>query len=198
MGIPTAAVFASRSPDALELMQHVFSTPAYLVETSSDVAGVELAAALKNPYAMSFGMVDDIAQASGTPCANLRAALFPQAMREMQDLVMALGGRPETVLGQAGLGDLQVTAAAGRNRLLGERIGAGAAAADAVGALSAAGITTEGFAMADLGYRLARDLCESDDTVQRRFPLLSGLRRIVHAGAPPLETLWAAVRSGVE
>jgi glycerol-3-phosphate dehydrogenase (NAD(P)+) len=119
-------------------------------------------------------------------------------MAELQDLVVALGGQPETVYGQAGLGDLEVTAAAGRNRLLGERIGAGSAAATAVRDLSAAGITTEGFAVTELGYQLARRLCEGDDeAVRRRFPLLAGLQRIANADAPPLATLWEAVRAGV-
>ena len=131
-GVPTAAVFGSASQAALDLTQEVFNTTEYLVQITDDIAGVELSAALKNAFAMSFGMIDGIEKASGQPHANLRAALFPQAMTELIDLVVSLGGRAETVYGQAGLGDLQVTAAAGRNRLLGERIGSGAKAADAV------------------------------------------------------------------
>ncbi len=197
-GIPTAAVFGSVSRDALQLTQQVFSTPDYLVETTDDIAGVEFAAALKNAFAMSFGMVDGAEKVSNQPHANLRAALFPRAMIELRDLVVSLGGQPETVYGLAGLGDLQVTAAAGRNRLLGERIGAGATAADAVRELSAAGISTEGFAVTALGYRLARQLCGGEDAaVRRRFPLLAGLQRIANADAPPLATLWEAVRAGV-
>jgi glycerol-3-phosphate dehydrogenase (NAD(P)+) len=194
--IPTVAVFGSESQEALHLTQQVFGTPDYLVETTPDIAGVELAAALKNAFAMSFGMVDGAGQASQQPHANLRAALFPRALAELRDLVVALGGQAETVYGQAGLGDLQVTAAAGRNRLLGERIGAGSAAADAVRALSEAGITTEGFSVTALGYQLARELCEGDEAVRRRFPLLAGLQRIANADAPPLATLWEAVRAG--
>lgn len=195
-GIPTAAVFGSTSQAALELTQQVFSTPEYLVQITDDVAGVELAAALKNAFAMSFGMVDGIEKVSGQPYANLRAALFPQAMTELMDLVVSLGGRAETVYGLAGLGDLQVTAAAGRNRLLGERIGSGATAADAVRDLSAANITTEGFAVTELGYQLARELCNGEDAaVRRRFPLLAGLERIANADAPPGDTLWQAVRA---
>jgi glycerol-3-phosphate dehydrogenase (NAD(P)+) len=197
-GIPTAAVFGGVSVDALRLTRQVFSTPDYLVETTTDIAGVELAAALKNAFAMSFGMVDGAEKVSGQAYANLRAALFPRAMVELRDLVVALGGRPETVYGLAGLGDLQVTAAAGRNRLLGERIGAGSTAADAVRDLGAAGITTEGFAVTELGYRLAHEICAGDDAaLRRRFPLLAGLERIAHADAPPVATLWEAVRAGV-
>ncbi|MDQ2655687.1 MAG: hypothetical protein M3Z20_21885 [Chloroflexota bacterium] len=197
-GIPTAAVFGSASREALLFTQQVFGTSDYLVETTPDVAGVELAAALKNAFAMSFGMIDGVEKGTGQPHANLRAALFPRALAELRDLVVALGGQAETVYGQAGLGDLQVTAAAGRNRLLGERIGGGSAAADAVRDLRAAGITTEGFAVTELGYQLARGLCAcDDDAVRRRFPLLAGLQRIANAGAPPLATLWEAVRVGV-
>ncbi|MCA9864841.1 MAG: NAD(P)-binding domain-containing protein [Thermomicrobiales bacterium] len=197
LGIPTVAVFGSASREALQVTQGVFGTPTYLVETTTDIAGVELAAALKNAFALSFGMVDGAATANQQPHANLRAALLPRVMAELRNLVAALGGQPETVDGQAGLGDLQVTATTGRNRLLGERIGAGAAAADAVQDLSAAGITTEGFAVTSLGYQLARGVCEGDDAaVRRRFPLLAGLQRIATADAPPLATLWDAVRAG--
>jgi glycerol-3-phosphate dehydrogenase (NAD(P)+) len=197
-GVPTAAVFGSTSRDALQVTQQVFSTPDYLVETTADIVGVELAAALKNAFAMSFGMVDGAEKASGQSHANLRAALFPRAMVELQDLVVSLGGLPETLYGLAGLGDLQVTAAAGRNRLLGERIGAGLTATDAVRDLSAAGITTEGFGVTELGYRLALELCDGDKVaLRRRFPLLAGLERIANADAPPLQTLWTAVRAGV-
>lgn len=196
-GIPTVAVFGSASHTALEFTQRVFSTGAYLAQTTDDIAGVELAAALKNAFAMCFGMVDGVEKVSGQPHANLRAALFPQAMTELTDLVVSLGGRAETVYGQAGLGDLQVTAAAGRNRLLGERIGSGLSAIDAVRELGAAGITTEGFAVTELGYRLARQLCNRDrSALSQRFPLLAGLEHIANADAPPLETLWQAVRSG--
>ena len=197
-GMPTVAVFGSVSREALQLTMQVFSTPDYLVETTPDIVGVELAAALKNAFAMSFGMIDGLEKGTGLQHANLRAAVFPRALAELCDLVAAFGGRAETVYGQAGLGDLQVTAAAGRNRLLGERIGAGSAPAEAVRDLRAAGITTEGFAVTDLGYQLARGLCEGDDeAVRRRFPLLTGLQRIANAGAPPLATLWDAVRGGV-
>jgi glycerol-3-phosphate dehydrogenase (NAD(P)+) len=196
-GIPTAAVFGSASWEALQFAQQVFSTPDYLVQTTPDIAGVELAAALKNAFAMSFGMVDGAEKLSGQSHANLRAALFPCAMAELRDLVVSLGGESETVYGLAGLGDLQVTAAAGRNRLLGERIGAGATASDAVRGLSAAGITTEGFAVTELGYQLAHGLCDGDEeALRRRFPLLAGLERIANAAAPPLATLWEAVRAG--
>lgn len=197
LGIPTAAVFGSISGDALRLTEQAFSSPAYLIETTTDIAGVELSAGLKNAFAMSFGMLDGAEKTSNQPYANLRAALFPRAIAELRDLVVSLGGRPETVYGLAGLGDLQVTAAAGRNRLLGERIGAGATAADAVRDLSAEGITTEGFAVTELGHQLALELCEGDHTALRlRFPLLVGLQRIANADAPPLEALWEAVRAG--
>ncbi len=196
-GIPTAAVFGSVSLDALQFTRQVFGVPAYLIETTTDIAGVELSAALKNAFAMSFGMVDGGEKVAGQQHANLRAALLPRAMAELRDLVVSLGGQPETVYGLAGLGDLHVTATAGRNRLLGERIGAGARASDAARDLSAVGITTEGFAVTELGYRLALELCGGDaSAVTRRFPLLAGLERIANADAPPLPTLWAAVRAG--
>ena len=56
--------FLEAIDEALQLTQQVFGTPDYLVETTPDIAGVELAAALKNAFAMSFGMVDGAEQVS--------------------------------------------------------------------------------------------------------------------------------------
>jgi glycerol-3-phosphate dehydrogenase (NAD(P)+) len=195
VGTPTAAIFGSHDPGALAFARDVFTTPAYFAETTDDVIGLEVAAAMKNAYGVAIGIADGIEKRLGRPHHNLRAALFPLAVAEMGLLAEALGGRRETVAGLAGAGDLQVTVTSGRNRLLGERIGLGQRGEEAVRALAAAGTTTEGYLAAGFGYRLAGRSIPSGEPVSRRFPLLHALYRIVYAGAPARESLWAAVRS---
>jgi glycerol-3-phosphate dehydrogenase (NAD(P)+) len=190
-GIPTAVVFAGPG-DAPGRAAAVFRTGTYRVETSDDLVGVEVAAAMKNAYAIALGVADGLEKATGIPHHNLRAALFPLAVAEMGLLAEALGGRRETVAGLAGAGDLQVTITSGRNRLLGERIGAGESGPEAVRALRDAGVTVEGYDALGFGHALASRLVGSGgDPV--RLPLLDGLWRVLHRGAPALETLWGAV-----
>jgi glycerol-3-phosphate dehydrogenase (NAD(P)+) len=194
LGTPTAAIFGSSDPSAAAFAQQVFSTPAYSIETTDDVAGLEVAAAMKNAYGVAIGIADGIEKRTGLPHANLRAALFPHAVREMSLLAESLGGRRETVAGLAGAGDLQVTVTAGRNRLLGERIGMGLSGAEAFQELTAAGTTTEGYLAAAYGYRLAKRAIPAGEPLSHSYPLLDALYRVLYEGAPAAEALWEAVR----
>jgi glycerol-3-phosphate dehydrogenase (NAD(P)+) len=194
LGTPTAAIFASSDAGALAFTQQVFSTPVYSVEITDDVAGLEVAAAMKNAYGVAIGIADGIEKRTGLPHANMRAALFPHAVREMSLLAESLGGRRETVAGLSGAGDLQVTVTAGRNRLLGERIGMGLSGAEAFQELTAAGTTTEGYLATAYGYRLAQQAIPAGEPVSHSYPLLDALYRVLYEGAPAAEALWEAVR----
>jgi glycerol-3-phosphate dehydrogenase (NAD(P)+) len=193
LGTPTAAIFGSSDPTALAFAQQVFGTPAYSIETTDDVVGLEVAAAMKNAYGVGIGIADGIEKRTGLPHANMRAALFPHAVREMSLLAESLGGRRETVAGLSGAGDLQVTVTAGRNRLLGERIGMGLRGAEAFQELTAAGTTTEGYLAARYGYRLARQAIPVGEAVSHRYPVLDALYRILYEDAPASENLWGAI-----
>jgi glycerol-3-phosphate dehydrogenase (NAD(P)+) len=194
LGIPTAATFGGADAAALKFARDAFATPAYYVETTDDVAGLEVSAAMKNAYGVAIGIADGIEKRTGLPHHNMRAALFPLAVGEMGLLAESLGGRRETVAGLSGAGDLQVTVTSGRNRLLGERIGMGLSGAEAFQELSTAGTTTEGYLATAFGHRLARRAVPVGDAIGRHFPLLDALYRILYEGAPAAESLWGAVR----
>jgi glycerol-3-phosphate dehydrogenase (NAD(P)+) len=195
LGIPTASTFGSTNAAALDFARETFSTPAYYIEPIDDVAGLEVAAAMKNAYGVAIGIADGIEKRTGLPHHNMRAALFPLAVAEMSLLAESLGGRRETVAGLSGAGDLQVTVTSGRNRLLGERIGLGLSGAEAFAELTAAGTTTEGYLATAYGHRLARRTVSQGEPVNRRFPLLDALYQILYKNAPASESLWGAVRS---
>ena len=118
-GRPTAAVFAGPDQAVVTRCARALTTPAYRVACSDDLAGVEAAAATKNVYAIAVGVCHGLTEAGGEPWHDLAAAAFAQAVGEMRRLAAALGGREETVLGLAGLGDLEVTSLSGRNRVFG-------------------------------------------------------------------------------
>jgi glycerol-3-phosphate dehydrogenase (NAD(P)+) len=191
-GTPTAIVFGGPL-EAASFCAEIFQTPSYNVEVTEDLVGVEIAAAMKNAYAIALGVSDGLERATGVPHHNFRAALFPRAVAEMGKLAEAVGGCAATVAGRPGSGDLQVTITSGRNRLLGERIGAGEPGPEAAAALRDAGITVEGYDALGFGYKLARSLPDPDTGAPLHLPLLEALYRVLHEGAPAKETIWAAV-----
>ncbi len=116
---PTAVIVASEDVEAAASIQAAFQNEYFKMETTDDIVGVELCATLKNAYAIALGMADGLGLAT-----NSKAFLVTLALNELANLVTALGGRPETAYGLAGLGDLLTTgfAAEGRNRRLGEKM----------------------------------------------------------------------------
>ncbi len=151
-----------------------------VVSRSDDIAGAELCAALKNAYATGLGLWDGHV---GQDAHNARAACFAQSIVEMTRLVVAAGGRAETVHGPAGVGDLHVTAAAGRNRAFGERVGRGRPARLVAAEMLAAGELTEGYAAISAAWRFARE------RQVENLPLLAALHAVIWEGAEVGATL---------
>ncbi len=121
-GEPAAVVIASQSIGLAERMQQEFSTSALRLYTSTDVAGVELGAALKNVIAIGAGVCRGLGLGS-----NSVAALVTRGLVEITRLAGVLGGHPRTLSGLAGLGDLVLTATGdlSRNRFVGVQLGHG-------------------------------------------------------------------------
>ena len=121
-GDPTAITIASQNADLLRTVQHEFSDPSFRVYTNNDVVGVELGGALKNTVAIAAGICDGLGLGH-----NSVAALITRGLAEMTRLVVACGGRSETMAGLAGLGDLVLTCTGGlsRNRSVGVELGRG-------------------------------------------------------------------------
>ncbi|MGZ8411140.1 MAG: NAD(P)H-dependent glycerol-3-phosphate dehydrogenase [Gemmatirosa sp.] len=119
---PTAVVAASEHRAAAELAQRALSSAEFRVYTHDDVTGVELGGALKNVMAVATGILDGLGLGF-----NSRAALITRGLAEMTRLGVALGARPATFAGLAGLGDLVLTCTGSlsRNRTVGVEIGQG-------------------------------------------------------------------------
>lgn len=110
-GHPTATVIAMRDLDTAERLQTLFMGPTFRVYTNDDVVGCELAGALKNVMAIASGMSDGLGFGD-----NTRATLLTRALAELSRLGVALGGRPETFAGLAGMGDLIATCSSTKSR----------------------------------------------------------------------------------
>lgn len=119
-GHPASSVIAARSKPLATQLQRLFISPQLRIYTSTDVTGVELGGALKNPIAIAAGISDGLGFG-----ANAKAALVTRGVVEMARLGKTLGAKPETFWGLSGLGDLVTTCLAGRNHWLGEQLGKG-------------------------------------------------------------------------
>ena len=121
-GEPTAVVLASQDARLATKLQEEFSGPSFRMYTNTDVLGIELAGAMKNVIAIAAGACQGLGLGS-----NPLAALITRGLAEMSRLAVALGARPETLSGLAGLGDLVLTCtgALSRNRHVGIELGKG-------------------------------------------------------------------------
>ena len=120
--LPATACAACSNESLAKDIQHTFNCHWLRVYTNTDIVGVELAAACKNIIAIAAGIID------GTGAGdNTKAALLTRGLAEITRLGVAMGARPQTFAGLAGLGDLVTTCISpkGRNRSFGERIGKG-------------------------------------------------------------------------
>jgi glycerol-3-phosphate dehydrogenase (NAD(P)+) len=120
---PTAIVAASDDTVAAEAVQEAFSNRTFRVYTHDDIIGVELGGSLKNVMAVATG----ICEGAGFGF-NSRAALITRGLAEMTRLGTALGAKPATFAGLAGIGDLVLTCTGSlsRNRAVGVAVGQGA------------------------------------------------------------------------
>ncbi|MDP8957137.1 MAG: NAD(P)H-dependent glycerol-3-phosphate dehydrogenase [Actinomycetota bacterium] len=177
-GLPTAAVFASADVATAENAASSFRSRSLHVAVSDDVLGVEYCTVAKNVAAIGMGIVDGLGKGSGRGYENAKSALFTKAFHEMTELVSSLGGRRETVLGLAGIGDTLVTSLGGRNRLFGEMIGQGVEAKSALEDMNNRGMTVE-------GWDSARDIGTVTKQAAVQLPYFEQVHSILFDSAPP-------------
>jgi glycerol-3-phosphate dehydrogenase (NAD(P)+) len=110
------------SADAVAIVQREFRGPSLRLYATDDVAGVEIGGALKNVVAIAAGVVESLGLGH-----NAMAALITRGLVEISRLATAMGGRPDTLAGLSGLGDLVLTCTGhrSRNRQVGVELGRG-------------------------------------------------------------------------
>ncbi len=151
IGQAAASVISLVDVTISQALQKVFRTGLFRVYTNEDVIGCELGGALKNIIAISTGMGDGAGAGE-----NTRAAIITRGLAEITRLGVAMGGRPETFAGLAGMGDLVVTcsSAKSRNRSVGYALGQGQKFEDIIAGMHE---VAEGVKSAPVVMELARD-----------------------------------------
>jgi glycerol-3-phosphate dehydrogenase (NAD(P)+) len=156
-GTPTASVYAAADQALARRLAGELATDDYAIEPSRDPTGVEVAAALKNVFAIALGICDGLTVRTGLPRHDLKAAAFARAVAEIAAVVTMCGGDAATAYGLAGVGDLEVTGLSGRNRAYGELIGGGMSPGAAFEKMAAEGLTVEGRYAAPFAARLVAE-----------------------------------------
>jgi glycerol-3-phosphate dehydrogenase (NAD(P)+) len=176
-GDPTAITIASHDKELALSVQHEFSHTSFRLYTNEDPIGVELGGALKNTVAIAAGVCAGLGLGH-----NSAAALITRGLAEMTRLVVACGGRAETMAGLAGLGDLVLTCTGGlsRNRSVGVELGRGKKLPDIVAAMH--GAVAEGIftTTAAVGLAHARAV---------EMPITEQMHAILHQGKAPRDAI---------
>jgi len=189
--VPTAVHYACEDIAIAQRVAELMRTSYYQIRPTSDLAGCEVCSAFKNAYAIAIGLFDGLEKAGRVSQSyNTKSAAFSKAVREMALVVEAMGGQLDTVFGLPGMGDLLVTAVAGRNRTFGELLGLGQmSAAEVVEYMSSRDQLTEGYPAIRTGWYLVQRLAQRGKVRLESFTLLQALYAMVYENAPVWETL---------
>jgi glycerol-3-phosphate dehydrogenase (NAD(P)+) len=176
-GLPTVVTVASKVSDCAQKVQHVFATPRFRVYTHDDVLGVELGGSVKNVIAIAAGMVDGMGLG-----LNTRAALITRGLTEIRRLGLAMGARPRTFTGLAGIGDLVLTCTGdlSRNHTVGKKIGQGMKLKDVLGEMR----------MVAEGVKTARSVYSLSLRLGVEMPISHAIYRILHEDLSPRDALY--------
>jgi glycerol-3-phosphate dehydrogenase (NAD(P)+) len=177
-GQPSAVTVHSENAAFAQQLADLLHAPNFRVYTGNDVLGAELGGAMKNVLAVATGVADGMQLG-----LNARAGLITRGMNEMLRLGVALGAKPETLMGLSGLGDLVLTCTGdlSRNRRLGLALGQGVGIHDAVAQI---GQVVESVVTANEVVRLA-------DKHGLDLPISKGVRAVLHGDVTPVEGMKA-------
>ncbi len=178
-GQPTASVLACTDHGLAQQVQRACGTPYFRPYTITDVIGAEIAGTGKNIIALACGIAGGLQLG-----LNTTASLMARGLNEVTRLGEALGARPATFAGLAGLGDLVATCSSplSRNRTLGGRLAGGMtveAATEAAGGQVAEGVVSCR-SVRDLAHRHGIDM-----------PITEAVHQVCYRHMPPREMIRA-------
>lgn len=180
-GMPAGTVIASRFPHVVQIGRRALASRRFMVFSSDDLLGVELAGALKNVVALAAGMADEMALGD-----NAKALLVSRGLFELQLFAESFGASPVALAGLAGFGDLMVTCASKHSR--NHRVGAALARGEALDAvLAGLGMVAEGVPTTRVAVAIAR----------RRglaVPLMERVHAVLFEGKAPRAALEDLMR----
>ena len=187
--INSSVVLVNQNINVVKKIGSIISTNYYSIEYSDDVIGVEVCAATKNIYSILIGASEGLSsklldsETKKKYFLNTAASLAYKAVAEMKSLTRKLNGKEESAYGLAGLGDLYVSSAGGRNSKMGYYLGQGHLFKEAKEKFMI-DITVEG---ADLAYEIGPKVLNEFE--EKEFPLLFSVIKCI-CNNQKLEINW--------
>ena len=177
-GLPTAITVAGSNAHWTRSMADALRSRAFIAYTSEDIVGVEIGGAVKNAMAIGAGLSDGLGFG-----ANARIAMINRGLKELSRLGQAMGAKPETFVGLAGMGDLVLTCTdnQSRNRRMGLALASGKTIDQAAAEI---GQVVEGVGAARAVYEQAQRLDVS-------MPIIEQIYRVVVEGVNPRDAVEA-------
>jgi glycerol-3-phosphate dehydrogenase (NAD(P)+) len=186
-GQAAASVLAIDDDTIARRLQGVFRSGLFRVYTNNDVIGCEIGGAMKNVIAIAAGMGDGLGAGD-----NTRASVITRGLAELTRLGVALGGKPGTFAGLAGMGDLVATCTSrqSRNRHVGEQLGLGRRLDEIVAEMH---MVAEGVKTAPVIVALGRA-----NGVE--MPITHEVNKVLYEGGTPMQAFRGLLRqkSGAE
>lgn len=177
-GLPTAVVVASTDAALTQQVAALLRGDALRAYPSDDLAGIETGGAVKNVFAIAAGASDGLGFGD-----NARAALITRGLAEAGRLSDALGGKRETLMGLAGLGDLVLTCTGNLSR--NRRVGLALSRGQSLPAILAEiGHVAEGVQATRAANDLARQL-------RIDMPIVDAVHRVLYDNLPPRDAVLA-------
>jgi len=181
-GQAAASVLAMSQEGALSQLRQVFHSGMFRVYTSTDVIGCELGGALKNVIAIAAGMGDGMGAGD-----NTKAGVITRGLAELTRLGIAMGGRPETFAGLAGIGDLLATCSSklSRNHTVGVELGKGRAIDDIISEMN----------MVAEGVKSSRVVVDLAEQYKIDMPIAQAVYGVVHQGKTAKQAFRSILRT---
>ncbi|MBM3710046.1 MAG: NAD(P)-dependent glycerol-3-phosphate dehydrogenase [Actinobacteria bacterium] len=175
-GLPSVSVISSSNKKILEYLQSVFSTEFFRIYINSDIAGVEIGAAVKNIIAIAAGISDGLGFGS-----NTKASLITRGLHELSRIGAFFGANTQTLFGAAGLGDLITTCISrnSRNRMVGERLAKGESIKD----------IKDNMYMVAEGINTTKSLYTIAKKNNIDLPITESVYNIIYEGLQPLQSV---------
>ena len=175
-GLPTALVAGAADRAWGRGLAALIRGVAMRCYESDDLVGIGIGGAVKNVLAIAAGTSDGLGFGD-----NARAALVTRGLAECGRLSGVLGGRRETLMGLAGLGDLVLTCTGNlsRNRRVGLALARGEPLADILAGL---GHVAEGVAATRAVHALAG--AHGVD-----MPISAAVHQVLYEGVPPRDAV---------
>lgn len=175
--VPTSVVIGGIDDQVNKYIQEIFSSETFRVYTNNDLIGVEISGAIKNIYAIGAGIIDGFGKWD-----NTKAALITRSLVEIIRYGTYYGGKKETFMGLAGIGDLVVTCTSShsRNRYVGEMLSKGMSLKTIL----------EQMVMVAEGVYTAKAVYNDAKEKEIEMPIASKIYQVLYEGVDPKTAIY--------